>query len=122
MARKGQENLIPLDKRTKEAQRKIQSMGGIASRDAKRRVKDLREALQEALGIVVPSRNGGELTIAQGIAQKTARKALDGDPKALQQIIDLLYGRKQEVDVKSSDGSMSPMDVTVKFVKPKPEE
>lgn len=31
---KGHENLIPLNKRSKEAQRKIQSMGGTACRAA----------------------------------------------------------------------------------------
>ena len=40
---KGHENLIPLNKRSKAAQRKIQSMGGQASKEAARRKKSLKE-------------------------------------------------------------------------------
>lgn len=36
---KGHENLIPLNKRSKEAQRKIQSMGGKACREKNRKKK-----------------------------------------------------------------------------------
>lgn len=40
---KGHENLIPLNKRSKEAQRKIQSMGGKACREKNRKKKSLKE-------------------------------------------------------------------------------
>ena len=40
---KGHENLIPLNKRSKAAQRKIQSMGGQASKEAARRKKSFKE-------------------------------------------------------------------------------
>lgn len=40
---KGHENLIPLNKRSKEAQRKIQSMGGKACREKNRKKKNLKE-------------------------------------------------------------------------------
>lgn len=40
---KGHENLIPLNKRSKEAQRKIQSMGGKACREKNRKKKTLKE-------------------------------------------------------------------------------
>lgn len=40
---KGHENLIPLNKRSKEAQRKIQSMGGNACREKNRKKKTLKE-------------------------------------------------------------------------------
>lgn len=43
MPRDGTKNLIPLNKRTKEAQKKIQSMGGQASKEAARRKKNLKE-------------------------------------------------------------------------------
>lgn len=46
---KGHENLIPLNKRSKEAQRKIQSMGGQASKEAARRKKSLKELTQMLL-------------------------------------------------------------------------
>ena len=41
----GEDNLIPLDRRAKDEQREIQSMGGVASGAARRRRKALREAL-----------------------------------------------------------------------------
>lgn len=40
---KGHENLIPLNKRSKETQRKIQSMGGKACREKNRKKKTLKE-------------------------------------------------------------------------------
>lgn len=40
---KGHENLIPLNKRSKEAQRKIQSMGGKACREKNRKKKTLKD-------------------------------------------------------------------------------
>lgn len=40
---KGHENLIPLNKRSKAAQRKIQSMGGKACREKNRKKKTLKE-------------------------------------------------------------------------------
>lgn len=49
MPRDGTKNLIPLNKRTKEAQKKIQSMGGQASKEAARRKKNLKELTQMLL-------------------------------------------------------------------------
>lgn len=49
MPRDGTKNLIPLNKRTKEAQKKIQSMGGQASKEAARRKKSLKELTQMLL-------------------------------------------------------------------------
>lgn len=46
MARPGQNNLIPQSERTKEEQREIARMGGIASGEARRKKKTLREAAE----------------------------------------------------------------------------
>ena len=45
MPRKGSENLIPMNKRTKEEQRRISKMGAEKSRDNRRARKTLREEL-----------------------------------------------------------------------------
>lgn len=45
MPRDGTKNLIPLNKRTKEAQKKIQSMGGQSSKEAARGKYPLRKRL-----------------------------------------------------------------------------
>ena len=45
----GHENLIPLNKRTKGEQRKIQSQGGRASGESRRRKADFRKTLNMLL-------------------------------------------------------------------------
>lgn len=112
MARKGQENLIPLNKRSKEVQREIQEMGRRANKAKIRHEKDLKIALKVALGILKTTPKGIELSIAEGMAQKLAQEALNGDWKAMQIIIDLLYGKEQKIALTSPDGSMSPKSAT----------
>ena len=46
MARPGQDNLIPQSERTKEEQREIARLGGIASGEARRKKKTLKEAAE----------------------------------------------------------------------------
>lgn len=46
-----EENLVPLNKRTKKEQRKIAQQGGIASGEARRRKKTMREAAQLLLSL-----------------------------------------------------------------------
>ena len=50
----GEENLIPLNRRTKEEQREIATQGGKASGAARRLRRTLREALKNALGCEIP--------------------------------------------------------------------
>ena len=112
MARKGQENLIPLPQQAKEVQRKIRSAGGKARAAKIRHEKDLKIALKVALGILKTTPKGIELSIAEGMAQKLAQEALNGDWKAMQIIIDLLYGKEQKIALTSPAGSMSPKSAT----------
>lgn len=49
MVAKGHENLVPLNKRTKEEQREIVIKGGKASGEARRRKKTMRETLEMLL-------------------------------------------------------------------------
>lgn len=51
-----EKNLIPLDKRTKSEQRKIQSSGGIASGAARRRKRSLKEAADLYLSLPITDR------------------------------------------------------------------
>lgn len=56
MAKKGEENLIPLNKRTKSEQRKIQKKGGIASgiaRNKKKKELEERKTIVETLKSVL---------------------------------------------------------------------
>ena len=49
MAHKGQENLIPLNERTKEEQREIARQGGIASGEARREKATFKKTLEKLL-------------------------------------------------------------------------
>ena len=48
-----EQNLIPLNKRTKKEQRKIQSKGGTASAEARRERKTMREYAEFLMGLEV---------------------------------------------------------------------
>ena len=52
--RPGEENLIPLNKRTKEEQRRITTMGGVASGKARRKKADMKKAMELVLGMEHP--------------------------------------------------------------------
>jgi hypothetical protein len=87
MANKGQENLIPCDKRTKEEAREIGIKGGVASGEARRRKRDIRAAM-EALLEKRYNTSMGELSGAEAISLKQMEKALKGDPKAFELVRD----------------------------------
>ena len=53
---KGHENLIPLNERTKEEQRGIAQSGGIASGEARRRRKALKETMEALLSLPISDR------------------------------------------------------------------
>ena len=56
------EDLIPQNKRTKDEQKRIARMGGIASGKARRKKADLRKAMQEAMETVWKDKKGQERT------------------------------------------------------------
>jgi len=96
--RKGQENLIPLNQRTKDEQRKIQVKGGKASAKVRQDRKLLREKLAIAMtmplrdGEVVPIENvksfeeakEANLTLEDRMMMQIARRAANGDPQIYQ--------------------------------------
>lgn len=94
-------NLIPLDRRTKEEQRKIQKDGGRASGIARRRKKSLKEAADLYLSLPVsnmkkwnqiakdgldPDDINNQMAMIAGLTQA----AIKGDAKAAKIIIDLI--------------------------------
>lgn len=56
------DNLVPQNRRTKEEQRKIARMGGIASGAARRKKADLRKAMQIAMETIHKDKSGKEMT------------------------------------------------------------
>ena len=63
----GENNLIPLDRRTEDEQRKIQSMGGVASGAARRRRKALREALDVYISLPVQDKRSLNRLLRAGV-------------------------------------------------------
>lgn len=106
------ENLIPQSQRTPEQRREMAANGGRKSGQVRRRNRDIKKALLAMLGRDLPSKSGEKLTGAEGLATAMLKEALKGNPKHIQQILDLIYGRKQEVEMTSPDGSMTPKAAT----------
>ena len=86
------ENLIPLNERTKDEQRKIQKKGGIASGKARREKADLKKKVNQILEMDVFSPQLKEMLEEKGlsatnqtaIATVLLQKALKGDMRAIE--------------------------------------
>lgn len=96
-----EQNLIPLDKRTKSEQRKIQSMGGCSSGVSRRRKKSLREAAELYLSLPVSDKKAWNKLARDGVEPEDvdnqmaiisglAMKAMKGDSKAAKVLFDLI--------------------------------
>ena len=91
----GHENLIPLNKRTKDEQRNIQSAGGKKSGEVRRRKAALRDTMNRLLTMQVEvdglsdilRSDGGESTYEEVIAMAMIQQASLGDVKAYQAIM-----------------------------------
>ena len=102
-----EQNLIPLDKRTKSEQRKIQSMGGCSSGVSRRRKKSLREAAGLYLSLPVSDKRAWNRLARDGVEPEDvdnqmaiiaglAMKAMKGDSKAAKVLFDLIGPAEQE--------------------------
>lgn len=77
------ENLIPLNKRSKEEAKKIQLAGGIARGIQRTEEKTFRQLVKIALGEYLEKKHKGkDITIQKGIILKALQQALNGDAKA----------------------------------------
>lgn len=119
MARKGQENLIPASKRSKGEARENGRKGGIASGKARRAKRDIKAYLDILLDMDLQTKDGKLMQGSERIATALFTKAANGDLTAIQKVLDLKYPKEQKIDLTSSDGSMSPLDVRIKVVDPK---
>ena len=96
MSNKGHDNLIPLNERTKDEQRKIQKKGGIASGKARRKKANLRRTMEQLLTMEIPDKNiqqqllnmGVEPTIEKAVAFKLLVNAMKtGNPQTYKAIL-----------------------------------
>lgn len=103
----GVDNLIPQSQRTKEEQREIARMGGIASGEARRKKKTIAQALRKVLDEQIAADGTTRL---DGIA-RNALKALYNEPtiKGLKILAEILG----ELDVNLNLGESSEMGIRI---------
>ncbi|WP_314624379.1 hypothetical protein [uncultured Selenomonas sp.] len=97
-------DLVPLNKRTKDEQKKITSKGGIASGKSRRRKKALRTALKEAVSLTLKELprdlrvaimyaaniTDMELTVSDAILGSLIRSACAGNSQMMKVLLDVL--------------------------------
>lgn len=76
------------DYRTTEEQREIARQGGIASGEARRRKRDLRQALELLLEKEYRDKNGNTITGTEAITAKLFEQAMKGNIKAFETLRD----------------------------------
>lgn len=74
------------DDRTTEEQREIARQGGIASGEARRRKRDLRQALEMLLEREYKDKSGNSVTGTEAITAKLFEQAMKGNIKAFETI------------------------------------
>ncbi|HEN4304114.1 TPA: hypothetical protein U5Y67_001084 [Streptococcus agalactiae] len=92
------QNLIPINQRTKSEQRKIQRQGGLASGQVRRQRADLKRAFETLLTSKVNNEQMRDLLVGLGydptnemaLALVVLQKALNGDIKAFSKIQDVI--------------------------------
>lgn len=85
------ENLIPLNRRTKSERREIATQGGIASGQSRRERKAIRQALEEALSMPCEV-EGVELSNVEAIAASMVNEAKGGNVRAFVEIRNTVDG------------------------------
>lgn len=88
-----EENLIPFNQMTEEQQREIARKGGIASAEARKRRKTLKE---ELIALLEMNDNNNKISLA------ILQKALNGDIQAFTTIRDTI-GEKPKEEIEVSD-------------------
>jgi hypothetical protein len=99
MSNDGIKNLIPQNKRTKEEQRRIATMGGVASGEARRAKKTMREVLEVLLETVDKDSDKTNIEVMMASA---VRKAMNGDLKAMEFVRDT-SGQKPDTQITVKD-------------------
>ena len=83
---KGQENLIPLNQRTKEEQREIQVAGGIASGEARREKATMKKTLE----MLLDEKNNKGITYRELTTLGLIKGATEGKAENYKTILQLL--------------------------------
>lgn len=110
MARFEEGNEIGNRFRTNEEATEAGRKGGIASGEAKRKVKSLKEALNILLEMEHTSKTGEKKTGFEIMAIAAYNKAIKGDTKALKLVAELIDQYKQQTDITSGG---KPINISV---------
>lgn len=86
------ENLIPMNERSQSEAREFGKKGGIASGEARRQKKAMREVLEMALEMPHFNLDGEQSTKAEAVVSALIQKAIDGDTSAARLIIQSIDG------------------------------
>lgn len=109
-------NLIPINSRTKSAQREIQSKGGLVSAQKKRDRINLRKCMEMLLEEKYKDDNGKLVSGAELISIKQLQRAMQGDTKAFEVIRDTA-GQKPADKVEISKPDSEVIDEINNYVK-----
>lgn len=116
----GSENLIPLNKRSKEEQRKIQSMGGKASGRVRRKKANLKRTLETLLALDLPDSElklqleamGIDPSLEQGLAFSVLYRTIqEGNMHSLKVLSDLLEQTPTALDRKEQRARTKRLEV-----------
>ena len=99
------ENLISLADRTTDEQRAIARAGGIASGEARRQKRTMREIAREVLHTMVKRNDGTEIEKAVLIANKLAMDAAHGNTKAAKLLVDWSGEAPMKQEITGEDGA-----------------
>ena len=86
----GQDNLIPLNERTKEEQREIARQGGIASGKARREKSIMKDILEKMLNETDKDGKKYNDSVALGLIANAIDKTKGGNPEAYKTIAKIL--------------------------------
>ena len=104
-----EQNLIPLNQRTKEEQREIQVAGGIASGEARREKATMRKTLEMMLSKTNSKGATYNENIALGLIANAIDKTKGGNPEAYKTIAKMLG----ELDTEESLQETPNVNITI---------
>lgn len=110
----GVDNLIPQNKRTKTEQREIARMGGIASGEARRKKKTLKDLADMIGGLEVKAEKNRNIMLEAGIAEedlvrdtealfRISLKAQQGDVKAAEFLAKIRGQLKEQISAEVAE-------------------
>lgn len=109
-----EQNLKPFTQMTESEQRRIASMGGKASAEARRKKKLMREVMQDCLDETITLKNGDEITARYALAKKHLQKGIAGDVKSAKLVVDWSGEAPTRNEFTGEDGA--PLRITIENI------